>query len=692
MSFDINTNTASLQAQNYLNANTEFQNQTIQEVTSGYRIVNSGDDAAGLAIANADRSNEAVLTQGIQNANDGLNQLQIADGGINNISQLLDRATTLATQSASGTFTGDRTVLNNEFQSVVAEIDRQAQAIGLNTGGQFARSLSVYIGGGEASNGTTAIQNGSVNLNLTDATVDAKSLGLNTVQTNGVAGTDIGTGSNTSVKNILDQVANTATEVKQGYTTFEFSGPGFGGTSGIAVSVNLTGVTDANGLVTAINAGIQAAGTGTSQTATAFRNADITASLNVDANNMTQLSFSSSSGAFQVQAGDQVANAFLGNLSTTSIGQGLAIPTQTTTATGAADTGNPLAQDVSVYIQGAGMASPVQLSLSAATDDTAGAALTDLQNQVSTNTTLQAAGINESINGAGNLVFSSTQGQPFTVYTVGDLGNQLGFGTAATSAAATPTYSVAGAIPTGDNPFFDAGGSTSSGSLAFNALAAGDTQSLAINGIDTGGAAHPTVISLTAANAGTIDQAIDSINSQLQGTNDPTLKQITAVKEWNGTSYGINFISTLNSFSIGVDQTMNAGAAVNTDGIGSAATGTGVQGTVVNSSIEGTGGTVNITNQGAAEAAVTALTAAVTILGQSQAVVGRGENEFTYAVNLAQSQLTNTQTAEAGIRDADLAAEAANLTKAQILVQAGVAALAQANSAPQQVLSLLRGT
>src|SRR5258708_35877617 len=115
MSFSINTNVASQQAMNYLEQNSKFQRKAISEVTSGLRIVNSGNDAAGLAIANTFRSDEAVLTQGIQNANDGLSQLQIADGGISNISQLLDRARTLATQSSSGAFTGDRTVLNSEF-------------------------------------------------------------------------------------------------------------------------------------------------------------------------------------------------------------------------------------------------------------------------------------------------------------------------------------------------------------------------------------------------------------------------------------------------------------------------------------------------------------------------------------------------------------------------------------------------
>src|SRR5216683_567513 len=150
MSFDINTNISSLQAQQYLRMNSDFQAKTINRVTSGLRIISSGDDAAGLAVANSFRSDQAVLTQGIRNANDGLSTLQTIDGGINNISQLLDRARTLATQSASQTFTGDRNVLNSEFQSVLGEIDRQSQAIGLNQGGTFATNLRVFIGGGKA--------------------------------------------------------------------------------------------------------------------------------------------------------------------------------------------------------------------------------------------------------------------------------------------------------------------------------------------------------------------------------------------------------------------------------------------------------------------------------------------------------------------------------------------------------------
>ena len=145
MSFSIQTNVNSLIAQENLRVNSNFQSQTIQELTSGYRINSSGDDPAGLAIANSYRSSVAEVTQGVRNANDGISTLQIIDGGMNNISQMLDRLRTLATQSASDTFTGSRTVPNGEFQSLLGEIDRQAQAIGLNTGGQFATSLAVFV-------------------------------------------------------------------------------------------------------------------------------------------------------------------------------------------------------------------------------------------------------------------------------------------------------------------------------------------------------------------------------------------------------------------------------------------------------------------------------------------------------------------------------------------------------------------
>jgi flagellin len=144
-----------------------------------------------------------------------------------------------------------------------------------------------------------------------------------------------------------------------------------------------------------------------------------------------------------------------------------------------------------------------------------------------------------------------------------------------------------------------------------------------------------------------------------------------------GGAEGIKFIGT-GAFQVSI------GATADGAGIGS-------QGTLQTAAVVGTGSTADISSQDTAQNAVTALADAVSNLGQAQAVVGRGQNQFGYAINLASSQLTNLASAESRIRDADLASEAANLTKAQTLLQAGIAALAQANSAPQAVLALLRG-
>src|SRR6266436_3207980 len=168
----LQTNITSLIAQQNLNTNQTFEGSTIQQLTSGYRINSSGDDAAGLAVANQYRSDIAELTQGVQNASNGLTQLQIVDGGLNNISQMLDRMKTLAAESASGTFTGDRTMLNTEYQKLIGEITRQASNINLNSGGSFNTNLNVYIGGGRTSNlaGSTQV---NVDLSGTSGAVDA---------------------------------------------------------------------------------------------------------------------------------------------------------------------------------------------------------------------------------------------------------------------------------------------------------------------------------------------------------------------------------------------------------------------------------------------------------------------------------------------------------------------------------------
>jgi flagellin len=170
----IQTNIDSLVAQQNLSVNNMFQSNTIQQLTSGYRINSSADDAAGLSVANGYRNQIAELNQGVLNANQGVSELQIVDGGLSNISQMLDRLQTLATESASQTFTGNRDTLNNEYQGLLSEIGRQANNVGLGDTNTANKSdIQVYIGGGQS-----AQSNSSVGVNLSASSVSATGLGL----------------------------------------------------------------------------------------------------------------------------------------------------------------------------------------------------------------------------------------------------------------------------------------------------------------------------------------------------------------------------------------------------------------------------------------------------------------------------------------------------------------------------------
>ncbi|MDX2030122.1 MAG: flagellin [Blastocatellia bacterium] len=188
MAISLVNNLESLSSQARLSSTGAKLNQTIQRLSSGLRINRSGDDSAGLSIANAFRTDASILNQGLRNANDGLSTLQIIDGGLNTISNLLDRAATLAAQSASDTFTGNRDTLQVELEKVFSEITRQAENIGLGGAGstvegRFNKSIGVFIGGGTTATAT----NNEVTLDLSSSRVDEVGLSLNNL--------NIGTGS-----------------------------------------------------------------------------------------------------------------------------------------------------------------------------------------------------------------------------------------------------------------------------------------------------------------------------------------------------------------------------------------------------------------------------------------------------------------------------------------------------------------
>ena len=167
MAISILNNIPSLAAQNQLSMTQANLQKTLYALSSGSRINSGADDAAGLAIADGLHANITALTQAARNANDGVGKLQVADGALSQVTTLLNRAVTLATEASTGTLDSagnQRSALNAEFTAIKAEIDR--------------------IGTKTTFNGAAIFQGGTANYNqavVSDATVGG--LGMSTAVT-----------------------------------------------------------------------------------------------------------------------------------------------------------------------------------------------------------------------------------------------------------------------------------------------------------------------------------------------------------------------------------------------------------------------------------------------------------------------------------------------------------------------------
>lgn len=145
MPIGILNNIASLAAENQLTTTNNSMQSVLFQLSSGSRINSGADDAAGLAIANGLQANVSALTQSEQNANDGVGELQVADGALAQVTTLLNRAVTLATEASNGTVSdSQRTAINAEFTQIKAEIDQIGTATTFNGAQIFAGSSANY--------------------------------------------------------------------------------------------------------------------------------------------------------------------------------------------------------------------------------------------------------------------------------------------------------------------------------------------------------------------------------------------------------------------------------------------------------------------------------------------------------------------------------------------------------------------
>lgn len=133
MGLRVNTNVASINAQRNLSGVSQRLGGNFARLSSGLRIANAADDAAGLGISERMRSQIRSYAVASRNTQDGISLVQTAEGALNEVSNILGRMRELAVQASNGTLTEeDRTTINTEFAQLLEEVDRIATTANFN--------------------------------------------------------------------------------------------------------------------------------------------------------------------------------------------------------------------------------------------------------------------------------------------------------------------------------------------------------------------------------------------------------------------------------------------------------------------------------------------------------------------------------------------------------------------------------
>jgi flagellin len=156
MSLSILNSISALTAENALSSTQTSLQKTFTQLSTGLKINSGSDDAAGLSIANGLQANISALTQSSQNASDGIGLLQTADGALSQVTSLLDRAVTLATEASTGGLsTSQSAALNTEYQSILTEIGNIGSQTNFNGTGIFGATATVYTSDGTSAGSGT---------------------------------------------------------------------------------------------------------------------------------------------------------------------------------------------------------------------------------------------------------------------------------------------------------------------------------------------------------------------------------------------------------------------------------------------------------------------------------------------------------------------------------------------------------
>lgn len=628
----INTNIASLNAQRNLNTSQSQLNTSLERLSTGLRINSAKDDAAGLAISSRFTTQINGLNQAVRNANDGISLAQTAEGALGASGDSLQRIRQLALQSANSTnSSSDRAALNAEVQQLLAEVDRVGQTTQFNgtniLDGSFS-SAQFQVG---------ANANQTISFSVTGATTST----LGSYQATGSA-----------------------------VSASAFDGDGFtinGTEVGVSAATSAAGVTASSAAAKATAINSKTSETGVTATAT------------------TSLNGSAPAAGVGLSNGELTINGIdIGSVasSTNAVTQGRsardainAVSTQTgVTATADASTGALTltasdGRDITIATNGTDSATRltaiqnIQNATGLDASDGVGATV----NEVVTLTIADADTSLASAPAGTGIVVGDTAGTGDTI-AIG--GQTFQFVTDAANVTSGNVAVVVSGAPGGEEDAITAletaidaervaGRSTVDTGTK---VAAGSGGSLVLTstvlGIDTvaAGGAVPVEV---ATNAAAMTSAITATGVAPGDDSDGV------------TTKGTLTLSSASSFTLG-------GADLAFGGLSSAS-----------SSLSALSG-VDISSLQGANDAIAVLDGALSQINSIRGDLGAIQTRFESTISNLSTTAENLSSARSRILDADFAAETANLTRATILQQAGISILSQANSLPQQVLSLLQ--
>ena len=687
MSMVINTNVASLSAQRNITTAVREQSEAMERLSSGKRINSARDDAAGLGISNRMTSQIRGLDQAVRNANDGISLIQTAEGALDQATNVLQRMRELSIQSANGTYNDseNRSSLNAEFKQLLLEIDRIAETTKFNgstlLNGDMTE-VALQIG---------ADANQTVEFGISD--MGTKSLGMGSTSTDVIGSPMILTAASTYTD---------GGSITIGYNDVNINGQSIikpGGAEFIPTADSM------DNLIDSINENVQ----GVTATLIGSASKAITGDGNISNTEEVTVTLTMADDSvqtFKIRDADNM-DEIISKLNETGNGAFNADVIDgkfVVTAEGV--------KQIEVTDGGSAIGGHITATSSIALTSDNGDPISIQRGTTGSFVDLATLGFRESteagtIEGTGMTAASTAWGAGDVTIngvvidegvTAGSLATKVdAINAVSDQTGVNATSFVTAELDLSGMEFFSGTSLVINGISATSVNAISASSTIADVAADINNVTDLTGISATVSGQKIILEGNSA--SMLISGNSAASTGMTAASLVITKGTTISATSSMSAVASGqtvyggLKLTSESGSAISID-LGTAASiiehGLIEANNVGGASGGASVGSMSVDSATNATKAIDVIDNALNSVNNQRGALGAVNNRLEFTVDNLQSVSQQTSAARSRIVDADFAKESASLSRAQVLQQAGTAMLAQANSAPQQVLSILR--